>query len=521
MADGPIEKGREDVIGEATSSEATQGGLAGGRENGASRNRATGEGAFLSQGEQLNQGEQQLHGRGVNAYEAIRQADEKVEAALAEDRAAFAKQPHAFGTMPASAISPDAISPNAVPTSPVSASPVPIGSTSINPAPFSEAVYSGPRQHISRSAAQRSQDNNSENHEARTTPPPSPASRLSKRWPWQKESSEETSQENAAPELAPDASPEGRYVVNPADGSLIFVPTQAQPPIWWKQQPYYAIAHLLAVSGTFMGAWLFGILIGQILPGNFAKPPLQEAVLRKSSRLAHSLWHFPQLWQSPTTETRIEAIPIPDTGPVVKSISLSPIERQPLIDELNAIETEVLTLDRRIQILEKQLGRPPYEGADIDQRLNSLRAAIDPPVNVPVKANYTPEPIDPSDRLLEVAERKITLPADMLFTPGQSAIKSNAIKETDVLNQVLDQLVNYPGATVVVSSYSDNQAGAAASRKYTLAQANALSQYLQSALPEAYRWITIGGGETQAVTSNGTVPGRQRNRRIEILIDTR
>ena len=316
--------------------------------------------------------------------------------------------------------------------------------------------------------------------------------------------------------MPPEQQPAGRYIIDPADGTLRFVPETAATPAWWKKQPYYAIAYVLAISGTVMGAWLFGILVAQIFPGNMAKPPLQESMLRKTSRLGNSLWHFPQLWQNHTVETRIEAIPIPDTGPVTEPMRLSPIERQPLIDELNAIETEVLTLDRRIEILEKKLGRPPYEGADVDQRLRTLRAAIDPPVTAPVKAEYVPQPSQPRDRILEVAERKITLPADALFTPGDSTIK-----DATILNQALDQLVNYPGATVVISSYSDDQANNIANRKYTLAQANALSKHLQTTLPEKYRWVTVGGGETKPVESNKTELGRQRNRRIEILIDTR
>ncbi|MEM6448914.1 MAG: OmpA family protein [Cyanobacteria bacterium P01_D01_bin.105] len=452
----------------------------------------------------------QRHRRGVDAYEAIRRADEAAEAAIAIEQAAFAKQARAVDSVT-----------NAVPAD-------------FGRGPYAGGPYSAPEQPLSRTTAHQSRGYDTSNYVADTNRrvPPLPLQEgvsqeevsqedlskkgFLKRWFGPKAPFEQA-QPDDPPQLdSSDAPPDGRYVVNPADGNLIFVPTPAPLPAWWKQQPYYAIAHLLAISATFMGAWFFGILAAQLFPGNVAKPPLQESMLRKTSRLGKSLWHFPQLWQSATTETRIEAIPLPDTGPVTKPIRLPPIERQPLIDELNSIETEVLTLDRRIQILEKQLGRPPYEGADIDQRLNSLRAAIDPPVTTPAKADYVPKPVDPSDRLLEVVERKITLPADALFVPGQSTLK-----DVDILNQVLDQLVNYPGATVVVRSYSDNQAGAAASREYTLAQANALSQYLQSALPEKYRWITIGGGETQAVMANETLPGRQRNRRIEILIDTR
>lgn len=287
-------------------------------------------------------------------------------------------------------------------------------------------------------------------------------------------------------------------------------------PRFWQKQPYSAIAHIAALSGTVTAAWLLGLLVAQLVPGNFAKPPLQESLLRKSSRLASRLWHFPQLWQTPTAEIRVEAIPLPETGPVLTPIDLPPLEKQPLIDELNNIETEIITLDRRLQTLEERLGKPPYRGAEIENRVNSLRAAIEPPVRAQADPDYEPVPHSPSDDLLEVAKLKIVLPSDALFAPGQSDLK-----EADLLNQVLDQLVNYPEASILIRSYSDNQAGAIASREYTLAQANALRDYLQTALPGQYRWVTLGGGQTQPSASNDDAASRQRNRRIEISVDTR
>ncbi|MGC1309803.1 MAG: hypothetical protein WA885_21470 [Phormidesmis sp.] len=290
-----------------------------------------------------------------------------------------------------------------------------------------------------------------------------------------------------------------------------------KPPRWWEKQPYLTLLYVSALGGTLTAAWLLGILIAQLTPPrSFERPPLQESVLRRSSRLVSNLWHLPQLWDTPTEQTQIRAIPLPDTGPVLDPVALAPIERQPLVDELNSIETEILTLDRRLQSLEKRLGRPPYQGADIDSRVKALRVAIDPPVRPEAKPTYEPVPTDPSESLLEVARLKITLPSDALFTPGETQIKDAAL-----LNSVLDQLVNYPGATILIRCYGDDQVDAIASRKYTLAQANALKVYLQASLPGTYRWVSIGGGRSQPIADNKDVLGRQSNRRIEILVDTR
>lgn len=336
--------------------------------------------------------------------------------------------------------------------------------------------------------------------------------------------------EDAGPAIAPfdPANPHSTAYSSPLPGSeqtaiADSAPDSELPPPPHRgllQLPYSPLlerlAYVAAFGSTLMAAWLLGILVAQILPGSFERPPLQEAVLRKSSRLASRLWHFHQLWQSPTDEMRIEAIPLPETGPVLAPVELSPVERQPLIDELNSIETEIVTLERRLQTLEKRLGKPAYQGADINSRVNSLRVAIDPPVRPKVEADYAPVPSDPTETLLSVVNLKVTLPSDALFDPGQSDLKDAAL-----LHQVLDQLVNYPGATILIRSYSDNQATVTDSRKYTLAQADALSDYLQAALPETYRWVILGSGQASPVASNEEATGRQRNRRIEILVDNR
>ncbi len=306
--------------------------------------------------------------------------------------------------------------------------------------------------------------------------------------------------------------------IDPATGleTVGVLPPVVIAPKLWEKQPYRAIAHISAIAGTLTAAWLFGILAARMVPGSPKHPPLQESVLRKSSRLASGLWHLPQLWQTPMAETRIEAIPLPETGPILEPVELPPLERQPLIDELNTVETELLTLDRRLQTLERRLGKPPYQNADVESRINALRGAIDPPVRTEAAPQYKPSPRDPQAALLAVADRKITLPSDALFAPGD-----NHLKDSELLNQVLDQLINYPEATIVIRSYSDDQVAAIATRKYTLAQAIRLSAYLSASLPEGYRWVTIGGGQSQPIAPNDSATNRQRNRRIEILVDTR
>ena len=361
------------------------------------------------------------------------------------------------------------------------------------------------------------------NPAAPANPSDSPAKTQKKsksRWSWLlgRKPQAQTTQAQTTPAAGFIKAEDGTMLaIDPQTGEPIAIPAPVvAPPKLWEKQPYLAIAYVSAIAGTLTAAWLLGILAARIFPGSPSRPPLQESVLRKSSRFASGLWNLPQSWKTPAAQTRIEAIPLPETGPILAPVELSPIERQPLIDELNTVETELLTLDRRIQTLEKRLGRPPYQNADIESRINALRKAIDPPAKTKANPEYEPTARDLQAALLTVAEHTITLPSDALFAPGDSSLK-----DSELLNQILDQLINYPNATVVVRSYSDDQTDGKASRKYTLAQASELSQYLARSLPEGYRWVTVGGGRSQPIAPNDSAPNRQRNRRIEILIDTR
>lgn len=321
------------------------------------------------------------------------------------------------------------------------------------------------------------------------------------------------------PEGLPEGPFEGPLTSPTADWNPDLTPDSAPSPApkFWERQSYAFLAHFFLAGGAVTLAWFVGILVAQILPGRFSAPPLQESFLRKSSRLTHRLWHFPRLWHTPTTQVRIDAIPLPETGPVLGPVVLSPIEKQPLVDELNAIETEILTLDRRLQALEKRLGSPPYQGTGIESRIDTMRTAVDPPVrSVMAPQPYEPIAREPNDALLDVAKLAITLPSDALFSPGEPSLKDTAL-----LERVLDQLVDYPEATISVRVHSDDQVSAIASREYTLAQADTLARYLQRSLPISHRWIPVGMGAAQPAAEGTDAVERQRNRRVEILVDTR
>jgi OOP family OmpA-OmpF porin len=70
----------------------------------------------------------------------------------------------------------------------------------------------------------------------------------------------------------------------------------------------------------------------------------------------------------------------------------------------------------------------------------------------------------------------------------------------------------------MIAGHTDSRGDAAANMVLSEARARAVIQYLiEDGLP-GDRFVALGFGETQPIADNGTVEGRQRNRRIEFIL---
>jgi flagellar motor protein MotB len=114
---------------------------------------------------------------------------------------------------------------------------------------------------------------------------------------------------------------------------------------------------------------------------------------------------------------------------------------------------------------------------------------------------------------------RITIPADQLFAAGTVQWQSGG---GEVLNQVAQAITAYyPRQLVAVEAHTDNSPSSVASSPHQLSASQALAvfQYLteRSRLPDR-QVFTIAHGANQPLVSNGTPAGREKNRRIEIVI---
>lgn len=251
---------------------------------------------------------------------------------------------------------------------------------------------------------------------------------------------------------------------------------------------------LLGVSGGL--AWLIGVAIAQLTPGNVAEPPLTERLIQQ----AEDLNARRQGWL-----TGAQPAPQPSAEPSLAStpLTLGAPARRTAQAEVEQIQADLQTLGDRTTALETELGIAPT-AAPLDARLRRLRQSINPTEN-PVEAN----PVADERTLL------ITLPSDALFEPNGQMLRPAA---RGILDSIAQDLQAYPNALMRVAAHTDVSGDAEAQREQSFAQASAVTGYLQSRLGADYTWLTIGYGNTQPLEGEGNATDPTRNRRVEIRI---
>ncbi|WP_440888778.1 OmpA family protein [Vibrio sp. WZ-1] len=105
---------------------------------------------------------------------------------------------------------------------------------------------------------------------------------------------------------------------------------------------------------------------------------------------------------------------------------------------------------------------------------------------------------------------------------GTGTFEFDSAKLTDSVSERLDNFVNflneYPQAQVEVTGYTDSSGPAAYNQKLSERRAQSVADYLISAGIDADRFTVKGMGEENPVADNSTHEGREKNRRVEVLV---
>src|SRR5205814_8632612 len=104
----------------------------------------------------------------------------------------------------------------------------------------------------------------------------------------------------------------------------------------------------------------------------------------------------------------------------------------------------------------------------------------------------------------------------LLFDVDKCAIKPAAAKE---LGDVAPRLRGYAGAEIIVDGHTDSTASDEHNRVLTQKRAQSVRDFLVSSGGiDARQFETHGYGESRPIAGNETEEGREKNRRVEIIM---
>jgi outer membrane protein OmpA-like peptidoglycan-associated protein len=105
--------------------------------------------------------------------------------------------------------------------------------------------------------------------------------------------------------------------------------------------------------------------------------------------------------------------------------------------------------------------------------------------------------------------------SDVLFDTGKYNLRQEAREK---LARIAGTILNYPGLRLEAEGHTDNTGSAELNQKLSEQRAEEVRQYLMSmGIPEG-SITSVGKGFTMPVESNETAKGRQKNRRVELIV---
>ncbi len=105
---------------------------------------------------------------------------------------------------------------------------------------------------------------------------------------------------------------------------------------------------------------------------------------------------------------------------------------------------------------------------------------------------------------------------NIFFDYAKASLRSESYPE---LNRVAKLLVENPGMVIEVGGHTDDRGGDDYNQKLSLARAQSVADYVvKRGNIDPSRTVAVGYGEAKPVATNTTDDGRQKNRRVEVVI---
>jgi outer membrane protein OmpA-like peptidoglycan-associated protein len=147
---------------------------------------------------------------------------------------------------------------------------------------------------------------------------------------------------------------------------------------------------------------------------------------------------------------------------------------------------------------------------DTKTGLEGLRTAVAPAVTT-LDARLTRLGAEVTD-----TEVTIRLPGSVLFDFDSAQIRPDAER---TLAEVAEVIKGYPKRPVRIEGHTDSVASDDYNQKLSERRAASVRAWLTANGVEGARLTTRGFGKAKPIADNGTAEGRQRNRRVEVIIE--
>lgn len=213
-----------------------------------------------------------------------------------------------------------------------------------------------------------------------------------------------------------------------------------------------------------------------------------------------------------------------DNQELQSMLSQSQRQSRLLEDQLAAVRDELRNTTQQLAKTEQQ-AKPAADGANESGR--AWTASAKPQAGASISANNSLRASLPAVSIPGIEVRpdgdvvRIELPTARLFSAGSARMLPDA---NALLDQVIAEIArSYPGHKIGIEGHTDSGPLApgpwVSHQQLSVGQAMAVYDYLSSRSQISPKQLfVVGHGPNHPVVSNGTSAGRERNRRIELVI---
>lgn len=123
--------------------------------------------------------------------------------------------------------------------------------------------------------------------------------------------------------------------------------------------------------------------------------------------------------------------------------------------------------------------------------------------------------VSPAPTPVVKADSLIVLGAELLFETNKSTLRREHFV---ALSSILNYLLQHPERSVKISGHTDNTGNEGHNLTLSKSRAEVVAEYLIQHGVDVNRVETFGMGSAKPITSNTSEEGREKNRRVELLI---